>query len=696
MEYILENSLVGITFDSVLNALTSLRRQTRGHEAIKSIIRDSLFQIVFSNKKTNERSSGKPGRIDKVEKVLKNNEQVLSIIYKSVYLDDAEIKALVKINITLGDNQSEFIWKIEVTNNSHDFIATEVLFPYIQGIYLGDTWEDDIIVFPHHAGEKTIAPAINYRTDRYQNYFRAETQIKDDRWYREINYCGLASMMWLSYYDNHTGIYFGSHDENFLVTGLLVETGGTNSLWMGFSFRKHKIISTEETWISSDYVIAYNDQDWHWGAKRYRKWFTSVIKVTSYSGDLNNEFTLNQCYQFKRQGQIYNRYDDIPQIYNRGRKMFKAKHLFLASWNRSGFDRDYPEYQPDLELGTPLDLATSCDYVNSHDGFVTFYINARIFHLESDFHSSLGQEWGIKKPDKSLYLEQYGPEHFSVNCPSHESWQNTILGFAEWMMRAYGAKGIYLDQLGSAEPFACYDESHSHHDIGLFNQGYVEVLQQLLKRIKILNPGGFIMIENCGDIYSNYVWGNLTWNGDDYDEFYEMYKYTFPEFAQVHMVNPLDGLPEQERWEKFIRKFIRAFLLGAIFWLGIDKFEDQDDQYYKYMQKAVRLRNEITPYYINGCYVDNEDVVGKTEGIEAAHWIQKDGSHLFVLGNSQNLKQAKVIVKLPGFDLSSIMHGDIDQNIELLQIKKMDDDTFEIVLPPSEISYFILIGNQPK
>ena len=46
-------------------------------------------------------------------------------------------------------------------------------------------------------------------------------------------------------------------------------------------------------------------------------------------------------------------------------------------------------------------------------------------------------------------------------------------------MKAYGCDGIYLDQLASAEPFACYCEAHSHDDIGEFNNGYVYVLREL-------------------------------------------------------------------------------------------------------------------------------------------------------------------------------------------------------------------------
>lgn len=51
-------------------------------------------------------------------------------------------------------------------------------------------------------------------------------------------------------------------------------------------------------------------------------------------------------------------------------------------------------------------------------------------------------------------------------------------------------------------------------------------------------PEAYLMTENCGDIYSAYCWGSLTWNGDTFDEFFNLFKYTFPEYVQVNMVDP--------------------------------------------------------------------------------------------------------------------------------------------------------------
>ena len=75
-----------------------------------------------------------------------------------------------------------------------------------------------------------------------------------------------------------------------------------------------------------------------------------------------------------------------------------------------------------------------------------------------------------------------------MNCPSDTLWRDYLLDTAEFCVKAYGCDGIYLDQLASAEPFACYCAEHSHENIGEFNNGYVYVLRELLRRLRKHNP----------------------------------------------------------------------------------------------------------------------------------------------------------------------------------------------------------------
>ena len=56
---------------------------------------------------------------------------------------------------------------------------------------------------------------------------------------------------------------------------------------------------------------------------------------------LADECALNQCYNFKRTGNIEHTFRDIPQMYEEGAAR-GVRHMFLASWNRTGFDSVLP------------------------------------------------------------------------------------------------------------------------------------------------------------------------------------------------------------------------------------------------------------------------------------------------------------------------------------------------------------------
>lgn len=126
---------------------------------------------------------------------------------------------------------------ISVENHSNMDIV-EVLAPHIGGIYLGNTYEDDTIIYPHHAGERTVNPVLGYGQNK-KDFWRASSVACGDFFRREINYCGLASMSWMYYYDCENGLYVGSHDQRFPVTGIIAETSGVSEHpWMAFGFRK--------------------------------------------------------------------------------------------------------------------------------------------------------------------------------------------------------------------------------------------------------------------------------------------------------------------------------------------------------------------------------------------------------------------------------------------------------------------------
>ena len=138
----------------------------------------------------------------------------------------------------------------DIRNNSQIDVV-EILMPHIGGIYLGGR-EDDYIIYPHHAGEKTKNPVLGYGVNK-KDFWRASSVAYEDIYRREINYCGLASMSWMYYYNRQSGLYIGSHDPRFPVTGVIAETSGSlEHPWMAFGFRKHYRIRPGQTYETGE------------------------------------------------------------------------------------------------------------------------------------------------------------------------------------------------------------------------------------------------------------------------------------------------------------------------------------------------------------------------------------------------------------------------------------------------------------
>ena len=512
--------------------------------------------------------------------------------------------------------------------------VVEVLMPHIGGVYLGEDYADDAIIYPHHAGERTRNPVMGYGVNK-KDFWRASSVAFGDIYRREINYCGLASMSWMYYYDAENGLYIGSHDARFPVTGVIAETSGSaEDPWMAFGFRKHYRVRPGESYETGEYILAVTTKDWHYGAQLYRAYIAPYLDFDHNPAFLADECALNQCYNFKPTGNIEHTFRDIPQMYEEG-AAWGVRHMFLASWNRTGFDSFYPEYYPDMELGSAMEFRRGLEYVREHGGFSTLYINARIFDVKSDFHKTVGEKMAVRNEKGEPYRETYGPEHFTVNCPSDTLWRDYLLDTAEFCVKAYGCDGIYLDQLASAEPFACYCAEHSHENIGEFNNGYVYVLRELLRRLRKHNPNAYIMTENCGDIYGSYTWGNLTWNGAEYDEYYNVFKYTFPEFVQVNMVNPR-GWETEDRDQRlwFYRDMHRAVTLGSVLWMGITtRMRPQDGEYHIYGRKMARFRRELQPLLKEARFLDDAWLAPVPDFCYAACWQLADGRGMVLAAN---------------------------------------------------------------
>lgn len=659
-----------LRFDPKIGNFTQLGNLVTGEDYIRETPRDPLVELY--------------GLVDGKRRKLPGHLAEAAVDGNCLTLDyDSFGGYPVSMRVCCRCADDRMTISADIRNNSQIDVV-EILMPHIGGIYLGGR-EDDYIIYPHHAGEKTKNPVLGYGVNK-KDFWRASSVAYEDIYRREINYCGLASMSWMYYYNRQSGLYIGSHDPRFPVTGVIAETSGSlEHPWMAFGFRKHYRIRPGQTYETGEYVICISDRDWHYGAKIYRNYIAPYLDFDHNPAYLDDEYVLNQCYNFKRTGHVEHTFRDIPQMYEAG-AAWGARHMFIASWNRTGFDSFYPEYYPDMELGSAMEFRRGLEYVRQHGGMSTLYINARIFDLKSDFHKLVGEKMAIRTETGEMRYETYGPEHFTVNCPSDKLWREYLLDTAEFCVKAYGCDGIYLDQLASAEPFACYCEEHSHENIGEFNNGYRYVLKNLLERLRAYNPNAYIMTENCGDIYGSYTWGNLTWNGAEYDEYYNVFKFTFPEFTQVNMVNPRSWAEESQRPAWFRKDLHRAICLGSILWMGItSRLRPEDGMYHTYGKMAAAFRGSLQPILKGARFQDDLWLEGVPDQCFASCWELADGGRLLILANDGEETVSFRALGLSGWKAGKV--ESMDTAIDESQI--IGENPVEIAVPQGQLSYIV-------
>lgn len=661
----LSNRLLSLVFDDRSGELTSLRNSASGDEYLKRRPPGLGYQLAV----TARAADGSfvtllpppPARVDAtaVDDPGANGGTV-RVRYEHLLGPAGPVPVAAEVRVQVAPDSGETVWSLAIDNGS-DLILHEVLFPHLAGIVLGETHADDTLTYPYHAGERTRNPAVEYAGPQFFGDARNGVALQrvptsaghegQTVYARECPYLGSASMAWMDLCDPQQGLYLASYDGTFLVTGLRVETGGPDSPWMGFSFRKHLAIRPGERWESRPYAVGVHGGDWHWGADRYREWAGRVFRPPATPRWLRDDPFVNPHYDFKSQtGRVTHRFRDIPAVHDTARA-HGLNHLLFAGWSRLGFDGAYAEYFPDLDLGTQVELERACREVVGRGGKITFYINCRIFNVESDYRASVVEPAACRDSEGRLYLETYGTQTFAVMCPATASWRRISADFACWMVDVYHATGVYLDQVGSAPAVPCFATDHGHDHPGAFNQGYLTFLEDVRARVRASDPEAVLLIENCGDAYGQHVDGLLTWMPDAdagrRDHAWAVYKYAFPEHIQVNMVNPLEpllqrraaargrGEPPDAAEETRLRaaygglspedyarqELYRAVLIGSHFWIRAESAPLSED-----LQAVVGFRRAINGAVTAGRFRDTVGLSFDATAVEAtAFWDAPGG-----------------------------------------------------------------------
>ena len=279
----LSNELIMVTFDIRSGELLEFRDKRTGENFIKnSLFNEPQPFILFTKDgkklypaKTHQILSGAIPQCEIVK-----GENSLEFIYTHLTDGDKIYPASVSYKVKI--NGTKLVWNMRL-KDAQEFPTCR--FPCINGIYLGESWQDDTLYYPYRVGGKFVNPIETFATPkrytewRWQEYryiYTLEGQCgeknQDGKYGLSEVYPGDLSMSYMVYSGEKTGLYFGLHQKSPSVISLGAVTPGPLNPAMCFYAQMEINEKGTNEWQSSDFVVAVIGGDWKEGADIYREY----------------------------------------------------------------------------------------------------------------------------------------------------------------------------------------------------------------------------------------------------------------------------------------------------------------------------------------------------------------------------------------------------------------------------------------
>ena len=638
------NGILSLALDALNGEVLELVRESTWDNVAKNHVQKaySLLEGILHTEETDLRfhvpryleiaadESLKP--LIRVEQ--RETSATVSLHYPALMCDTGKLAISAGITIELGEEEARSVWRLSLDNRT-EYEIYEVAFPSLNGMWLGESWQDDILVLPRFAGWKAVNPTLKLASPpceihwKWQEYLYTYalgelSGIRDDRgaYTAALSYAGDASMLWMDLYDptENTGIYMTCRNTSLTMKGLRVLSFGEQDPGIGMAV-VHKPCLKRGEWKSEDCVVALHEGDWHWAADDYRAWFASLGRPAANRHSpswFEKSAGLMAHYDFQYQlGGIVHTFRDIPELYRQARDL-GLHHLLLSGWNKDGFDYGFPHYTPNPLLGSEEELREAIQQVRGMGGHVAFYINSRLCNTAFADEQEQIRQSAVMNRNGSLYIEKYGAANvsFASMCINEPAWRQRLAHTVRYLTHDIGADSIYLDQLAMAPSLKCYHPAHAEHTDNptAWNQGYEKLLSQLC--MDTPPEGVALLYEGCNDIFGPRASGQLisSMSGPFIGRFPEVYKYTFPDQILVDMMNPRrHSAMRPEHIARHSTEFLyKAFVMGSYFWcydLEWDNTWRRDPEQAQRLKKVIALRVRWLENYGHGRFTDTVGIL---------------------------------------------------------------------------------------
>lgn len=294
----------------------------------------------------------------------------------------------------------------------------------------------------------------------------------------------IAAMQFVAFYGGGHGLYVGTHDpqaNHKVYSAKADENGATFAVanWPGLA---EKGGGTSE--LPYEAVVGVFDGDWYDAAQVYREW--ALTAPWSKAGPVSKRPIPQWVKDTDLWLRVETQMDDMMGLCRRAKDYFDMPiALHWYRWHEIPYDTLYPDYFPPKP-----GFADQIKTLQMEGMHVMPYINGRIVDPNS-------KGWNEEELSKSAarnekgepYTEVYGSKvPLNAMCPYTKPWHEKVASLVDRLTHEYDVDGVYIDQIGCAWAYRCYDKSHGHPLGG--GHFWVDGYRKLLDGVRAKLPEG--------------------------------------------------------------------------------------------------------------------------------------------------------------------------------------------------------------
>lgn len=572
----------------------------------------------------------------------------LCITYDTVVAEDGQRFAIgLTVWATVGADGA-LTFRAEVAPESEGVRVNELQLPILTFDSLGAPSEQEVLYLPDGLGARYQNPRAHLLSSAANTEFlHADYKTL---WYNAIYpHGGRAnahlSMPWLALECAGHTFSLLSLCKDFRVTALSL---GRTPLSLPdcqllFAVSHYPAATAGERAGTGEAVFTVSAGDWRQTAAYYRAWYDRTVGAATPADrpDWVRDMTGWQRIIMKHQyGEVYFRYQDLPDIYRNGAK-YGIHTLLVFGWWQGRFDNGYPVYEPDPALGGEDALREAIAEVRRLGGRVILYSNGNLIDVKSEYYWEVGRRIAARDIDGNEYrehygfsnngtlLDLYGYKSFVTACHATEEWQDKLIENGCKKL-SFAPDGVFYDQLCCCHK-CCFDRRHLH-GARIDREPEYRVRNAAAIRT-LLSPGQSFGTEVIADRFTPYVdYIHGCGMAMSYSPFAypDLYRHTFPEVVISN------------RWAHaeepgFVYKLNYAFVTGLIFDVSIYRGRRVDmsgaPQYAARIAELVALRERYHAFFYGGRFVSAERELALPPRIHAAVY-ERDGARILALCNN--------------------------------------------------------------